>query len=62
MMYYCECQRCGERLDNGGIFHLIMTRLDCKTLPEAQANTTALILCEQCADTIGEVVDDDSVK
>lgn len=69
-MFYCDCQRCGERFDNGGIFHVVLTRLDCKPLGGGHTYTNGqpqivergTVLCEQCMTTILEVIDNDSVK
>ena len=69
-MFYCQCECCGERLDNGGIFHLVLNRLDCKPLGggfafssgQVQVVEKGAVLCEQCMTTIVEVWENDSVK
>lgn len=68
-MFVCQCTRCSEKFD-GEIFMVTISRVHrtpFKTVPlyfsgfPTTVETTE-ILCEQCAATIAEVLDNDSIK
>lgn len=68
-MTVCNCTRCGEKF-NGEIFMVTISRVHrtpFKSVPlyapcfPTTVETTE-ILCEQCAATIQEVLDNDSIK